>query len=126
MRPFIKKAGITFLVVAGLIGVYVYGRFDPANTFFPKCPFFWATGLKCPGCGSQRAIHQLLHFNLGAAFRYNACLVCFIPVLAYLGVASLLRSRYPKLHAIGHNSVVSWTILTIITLWWVLRNIFGW
>ena len=126
MKPVVKKAGIALLGVAAFFAIYIYARFDPAETFFPKCPFFWATGLKCPGCGSQRALHQLLHLDIGAAFRYNACLVAFIPVLLYLAAAALLRDRYPKLYRASHHPAFSWTLLGIILLWWILRNIFGW
>jgi hypothetical protein len=47
------------LLVAG--AVYVFS-FEPGKTgFFPLCPFRLLTGLTCPGCGSTRAMHQLLH-----------------------------------------------------------------
>ena len=123
----VKKAGrIVLITIAAFFAFYIYGRFDPETTLFPKCPFYWATGLKCPGCGSQRAVHQLLHFRIGAAFHQNACLVLFIPVLLFLFLAGAFRSRFPKLYASSHNPVFSWGILTVILLWWILRNIFGW
>ncbi|PYV86056.1 MAG: hypothetical protein DMG90_22080 [Acidobacteria bacterium] len=35
---------------------------NPASSgIFPPCPFLWLTGFYCPGCGSLRALHQLLH-----------------------------------------------------------------
>ena len=49
---------------------------DPEySAFIPKCPFRWFTGLDCPACGSQRAIHQLLHLNIKGAFGYNPFLI---------------------------------------------------
>jgi hypothetical protein len=60
--------------------------FDPSQSrFYPRCLFQEATGLLCPGCGSLRAIHQLLHGNLAAALRFNALLVVSLPVLAWFG-----------------------------------------
>ena len=79
-----KAVRVILIALAALFAVCIYAKFDPETTPFPKCPFFWATGLKCPGCGSQRALHQLLHLRVGAAFGYNACLVLFIPVLLFL------------------------------------------
>ena len=126
MSPKAKKVGMVLVAIAAFFAIFIYGKFDPEETFFPKCPFFWATGLKCPGCGSQRALHQLLNFHVGAAFRYNACLVLFIPLLLFLIVAEVFRGRYPRLYRASRNPYLSWTILVLILLWWILRNIFGW
>ena len=49
-------------------GAYLYW-FEPGKTgFFPSCPFRALTGFNCPGCGTTRALHQLLHGNVVAAF----------------------------------------------------------
>lgn len=53
--------------VAMALGV-VYFFFDPAGSrLFPRCPFLSLTGLRCPGCGSQRALHSLLHGEIARA-----------------------------------------------------------
>src|SRR5438067_2053494 len=53
---------------------------DPAHfDFYPKCAFYQSTGLLCPGCGSLRALHQLLHGHWAEALRFNALLVLFLP-----------------------------------------------
>ena len=65
---------ITAFVYIILIGalLMIYYWFDPSEIeLFPKCPFYMLTGLKCPGCGSQRAIHSLLHLDFIGAIRYN-------------------------------------------------------
>ena len=121
-----KKVGIVLMILAAFFAIFLYAYFDPETTPFPKCPFYWATGLKCPGCGSQRALHQLLHLRFGAAFQYNACLVLLIPILLFLLVAEKLRARFPKLYSVSRNPVFSWSMLAIIFLWWILRNCFGW
>ena len=126
MNPTVKKVGIVIITIAAFFAIYIYAKFDPEKTFFPKCPFYWVTGLKCPGCGSQRALHQLLHLNIGAAFQYNACMVLSIPLLIFLTVADVLRYKHPKLYFASRNPIMSWTIVGLILLWWLLRNIFGW
>ena len=53
------------------------------STLFPPCPFHYLTGWYCPGCGSLRAIHQLLHGNVRAAWAMNPLSVVLFPFLAY-------------------------------------------
>jgi hypothetical protein len=121
------RAMIYVIAIVFVMFIIIYGIFDPAQVnFFPKCPFRLLTGLKCPGCGSQRAIHQLLCLHIGAAFRYNAFLVISIPLLAFLIIADLLRYRFPKIYILSRNTILSWGIVVIIFLWWLLRNVFNW
>lgn len=54
--------------------------FDPAHYhFYPTCYFHLLTGFYCPGCGALRAMHQMLHGNLAAAFRLNLLVVLALP-----------------------------------------------
>lgn len=122
-----KRTVMILAIVAVLLFVLVYGFFDPTRvSFFPKCLFHQLTGLQCPGCGSQRALHQLLHLNVAGAFHYNAFMVLCIPLLGFLLFAELFAARFPRVHQAAHNTWFSWTILVIVLLWWLLRNIFGW
>lgn len=120
-----KAVRVILIALAALFAVCIYAKFDPETTPFPKCPFFWATGLKCPGCGSQRALHQLLHLRVGAAFGYNACLVLFIPVLLFLFSAEFLRDKAPGYYRASRHPALGWTALGLILLWWVFRNMFN-
>ncbi|MBR1871954.1 MAG: DUF2752 domain-containing protein [Bacteroidales bacterium] len=126
MNTTAKRIGYAFVAVAVLFAVFLYAAFDPGQAFFPRCPFFMATGLKCPGCGSQRAVHQLLNGNLAEAFHYNALLLAAIPILLFLALAYALRRRSPRLYAISNSSVLAWALLALILLWWILRNLLGW
>ena len=121
-----KTVGLILIAIAALLAIFIYATFDPETTPFPKCPFFWATGLKCPGCGSQRALHQLLHLHVGAAFRYNALFVCALPLIILILVSELLKNKYPGLRRAFQNPYFGWSIVVITLLWWILRNIFGW
>ena len=38
-----------------------------AGGIYPPCFFHWLTGLYCPGCGSTRCLHALLHGNFRQA-----------------------------------------------------------
>src|ERR1700735_860826 len=68
--------------LALVAGAITLRMFDPATTvFFPPCPVHYLTGWYCPGCGSLRAIHQLLHGNLRAAWALNPLTVVLLPFL---------------------------------------------
>ena len=62
----------TFLTIAALGTMALLFAFDPATTaFFPSCPFRLLTGWSCPGCGTLRAAHALLHGHFGVALHHN-------------------------------------------------------
>ncbi len=89
------KRRVTQLVVglaALVVAASVYFTFDPSHSaWFPKCPFLVLTGYKCPGCGSQRAVHALLTGNLATAWHYNALLVVALP---FIGDLTRRSTRY--------------------------------
>ena len=60
------------ITAAGLLAGAALYLFNPAESrLFPPCPFHALTGWQCPGCGSLRAAHCLLHGEFIAAFRLN-------------------------------------------------------
>ena len=60
---------------------------DPERvSIFPPCPLHRYTGLWCPGCGTTRALHQLLHGNVAAAFWFNPLAISLLPVIGYLSL----------------------------------------
>lgn len=73
----------TLIIAAlGLVAVPLLIVADPAtNSFFPPCPFRALTGWLCPGCGSTRAMHALLHGHIIEALRLNAFAVAAVPVV---------------------------------------------
>src|SRR5207245_10112823 len=55
--------------------------FDPSqHAFYPRCQFHALTGLYCPGCGSLRAMHQLLLGHIPTAFHLNALFLLALSV----------------------------------------------
>lgn len=118
-----KKAGIALLFL--LVGLLYY-TFNPTSSiFFPKCPFFMLTGLKCPGCGSQRVIHHLLHLDFASAFESNALLVISLPLIAILLYAEYRRKEKPQLYATLHKPIFIGSYSIVLITWWILRNIFN-
>lgn len=75
-------------LAAAAAGVVILTVFDPANSgIFPPCPVHYLTGWYCPGCGSLRAIHQILHGDLRSAWAMNPLTVLLLPFIGY-GLAS--------------------------------------
>jgi hypothetical protein len=73
-------AALVPLAAAGALWLWAV---DPAeSSFYPRCALHWLTGLHCPGCGSTRAAHALLHGNLTDALCFNALLVIGTPLAA--------------------------------------------
>jgi hypothetical protein len=97
---------------AAAVGLALVWRFDPAQVhFFPPCLFHALTGLQCPGCGSTRALHHLLHGDVGGALRLNPLLFALPPFLAASRVPGFITSR-----------AAGWTALAVVLAWSVVRN----
>lgn len=59
---------------------------------YPGCPFRALTGWFCPGCGTLRAAHALLHGDLAGAVDMNVLAVAAIPLVLASWVAWLRRA----------------------------------
>lgn len=118
----LRSAAFLFLALGGLGFLYL---FNPASTFiYPTCPFFWVTGCYCPGCGSLRALHQLMRGHLLTAFGLNPLMMLSLPFLGYsaLSQARLAMVGSPlKSVFIGPRPI--WGLLVLILSYWVLRNV---
>lgn len=120
-----KGKGILIALLAAALG-FVFFAFNPSTTaLFPKCPFLMLTGFRCPGCGSQRAVHSLLHLDIAQAFSYNALLVLSLPILLLLGYAELARKKNPLFYRKIHRPVFIWSYFVIVVAWGICRNIFN-
>ena len=79
------------LACTGIVGLAVLFFFDPAIAdFYPPCLFRTVFGAQCPGCGSLRAGHQLLHRNFAAAWSLNKPFVIALPLAAAAGLFAFL------------------------------------
>lgn len=97
--------------------------FDPmTSAFYPRCPSKLLTGYDCPGCGTTRALHGLVHLDFGAALRYNAALFVLGPLLL-LYAAAVFTAPDSALQRFLRRPVLAWSIVAFIILWTVLRNI---
>ena len=114
--------GMVVLLAAGLVLLQIY---DPAtSTLFPPCPLHYFTGWYCPGCGSLRAIHQLLQGNARAAWAMNPLSMMLFPFLAY-GLAreaiSYLRGLPSPQFAVPGACIRA--LCALIVLFGIVRNL---
>lgn len=117
----IGSVGILAAVPAFCVVLYL---FDPARGGYPLCLFKLWTGLDCPGCGTLRALHQLLHGNLGRALDHNVLTVAALPLAAYaIASAVMILVRGRGLPQILRSPVTGWVLVGVIMGFWLIRNI---
>lgn len=111
------------LLAAGV----VYYVFDPRSDGVPflKCPFHLLTGLQCPACGTQRAIHCLLHGEVMQAVNYNFFLIVSVPfvVLAVLAYWYNDNHRFDWAMRFVYDRRTLATYIVLFFVWWIVRNI---
>jgi hypothetical protein len=116
--PFLLAAA---LAAPALLVLYL---FDPARFgFYPVCYFHLLTGWQCPGCGALRALHQLLHGHLAAAFRFNPLLVLSLPPLAWFALRSARRLWRREPLAAGIRPAWLGCLLALVLAFGLLRNL---
>jgi hypothetical protein len=121
MKVFLKSG-----LLIGLTGLAVlFFILDPAkNAIFPKCAFHSLSGYYCPGCGSQRAIHSLLHLNISGVIGNNFLFLPAVLMIVYHYVHPLANRKFNwRLPNILYFKSTPWIIFAVIILFWILRNI---
>jgi hypothetical protein len=115
--------GASAIALLGALAV-VY-KFPPAeNTFYPRCLFYAATHWLCPGCGSTRALHALLHLDVRSALHYNALFTLVAPVVfVWLGFCCYRVVRYDRLPQPTIPRELTVCMVAVVLLFTVARNI---
>ena len=120
---FIFASSLVSAVIAGSAAVVLFW-FDPSRfPIYPVCLFHRSTGLLCPGCGSLRAFHQLLHGHLAAAFHFNPLLISSLPLVAWLTVRFTIRKARGQPAMLNVKPVWLWSALLVLVAFGVLRNL---
>jgi Protein of unknown function (DUF2752) len=109
------------VLLAGAAYLFV---FEPGKTgLFPVCLFRFVTGYQCPGCGATRALHQLLHGHVVAAFMLNPFFLSAIPFLLYALIrysVIVMRGEVPY-----HNRLPApyiYALFFVVLSFWIFRN----
>jgi hypothetical protein len=103
----------------------VFYLFDPETAgFYPVCAIYRMTGLQCPGCGSLRALHQLTHGNIAAAWRFNPLLVALLPAAAWLGLREAVRWTFGwRWPGIINRPLFGWAVVAVAIIFGIVRNL---
>ena len=113
--------GIWLLLLVGAVYLFV---FEPGRSgFFPPCIFRTLTGFTCPGCGTTRALHEITHGHLLAAFMLNPLLVLALPFLLYALLrysVTVMRGRVPRPNALPASYI--YALFFVIVSFWIFRN----
>jgi len=124
-RLFRDRCLYVAVVAAGAIGVVVLFLWNPTgNALFPKCMFFSATGLHCPGCGTQRALHHMMQLRIATAFHHNAFAMLALPILAvglWRWTMATWSLREPP--ARTPRAKLIWGLFVAVMAFWFLRNL---
>ncbi|MEX0314772.1 MAG: DUF2752 domain-containing protein [Allomuricauda sp.] len=118
-----KKYILIALGVLSILAIllYFYVSFNPEKGFlFPKCPFNAYLGIHCSGCGTQRAIHDLLHLRITDAMSHN--------ILLFPAILVILQHILVKTEILKGRSLLSYRytpliILVVVLLFMLLRNL---
>jgi len=112
-----------------LVLIFVYYYITPLNNNPNSggipCTIKSITGYSCSGCGTQRALHQLLHFNFEKAFFLNVLFFLGLPFLLYLYFVLIevyvTKSRKPTGFLFSTQTGIF--VIIIVLLFSILRNI---
>ena len=112
------------LLATVAVGAAVLWQFDPnvAGNPLPPCPSLWLTGLFCPGCGTTRALHALLHGDLPDALAMNPLMVLSLPAVAVL-LAQALDVLPKPLEPLARRLANARAWAVVVIGYAVLRNL---
>jgi len=120
-----RRTPLVALTTLAVGAAAVLCRVDPnaADSLLPPCPLYALTGLFCPGCGSTRCLHALVHADVVQALAMNPLLVLALPpvILLSLSAAGLLPQR---LQRFTHQYIARpWPWLALVVGYGIARNL---
>ena len=107
-------------LTAGLAFVGTHDPHEPGT--YPPCPTRALLGLLCPGCGTLRATHALLHGDLAGAWSANPLFILALPLFLWAFSALVKvtltgrRARSPLPAGSG------WPVVLVLTTFTLARN----
>ncbi|MDR2748700.1 MAG: DUF2752 domain-containing protein [Bifidobacteriaceae bacterium] len=96
------------VVICFLVAILTFGWY---------CPFYYITGVPCPGCFATRSLLSLFQFDISKAFYYSAV----IPFLPLFGAAMIIFYIKDNKKACR---IVFYIFATILVGYWIYRLIF--
>jgi hypothetical protein len=113
-------SGVALGALAVLTLVYL---FDPSSAgFFPPCIFRMITGFECPGCGSTRGLHALLHGDVVTAWNFNPLMFVVVPLIALFAAWEGLRFAGVKMRPLNPPTWSIWMLVVVAVVFAIVRN----
>lgn len=115
-----------FTIIFGSVILAIFYFFTNPNevNFLPECPLYFTTGIYCAGCGSQRATHQLLNFNILGVLQQNALYLMGLLLFGYHLIVSGINTVFKKnMYNFVYHPKTPLIILATIIVFWIFRNI---
>jgi hypothetical protein len=123
-RTWVRAAllGLGAAAVAG--GVYVLATVPPgADSFYPGCTLYAATGFHCAGCGGTRAAHALLNGRVAQSVAYHPFLIPLSLAAVWLTIRSYLRQSSHPARESRWAAAWPWLVLAALLAFTVVRNL---
>lgn len=91
----------------------------------PRCLFYEATGLHCPGCGTSRSLHSLADGDWQGFIAFQPLLPLFFLAITYhLVFAGGIFKRFLKgRKSLLYHPRIGVVIALLVLSYWVLRNL---
>ena len=124
-EPRLRYAALAAGCALGCCGLTALYYWDPGATAgFQLCPLRALTGYYCPGCGTLRGLHRLLHGNLAAALAYNPLMVMTVPLAIYWLCSEIAAVAWnKKLPKPELSPRLLWGTLYFLIAFGILRNV---
>ena len=110
-----------YLIVLGA-GI-LYFVFTSVTKIGIPCPFYYLTGLQCPGCGVSRMLMALLRFDFVSAFHYNPAVLLTAPIILFCILRSDVEYIQTGNRPQNQYRFVWITVLVILLGFGIIRNI---
>ena len=106
-----------------LFAIYFY-KVNPESGPSLKCAFKAFTGYDCPGCGSQRAFHAIMHLEFAKAWHFNPFVFFAVPATIFYFIVETILPRKGAVYRLATHPITLSAILFAIIAWWIIRNLF--
>jgi len=119
-----RRLTVVLIWLALAVGSTYLFLFEPGKTgIFLVCPFYALTGYACPGCGTTRGLHHLLHGNFVTAFKFNPLMMVMLPILLFALVRhtnAVMRDLPIRGNQL--NAKYIWLLFFVVLSFWIFRN----
>jgi hypothetical protein len=120
----VRRKWLVGLALGAVAAAVLFFRDPHIPGRYGYCPFHVLTGLYCPGCGSTRALNDLLHLRPARALHENALLVFTLPfLLIALGRAFYRDWLDPSLPRLQLRPYIGWVYLALVAAFLLARNL---